>query len=82
MVAKREVTLSKHKNGDDLTLQSIEYWQEQGVAEIFKACWELSVLGFQMQGNNDGLKPLRKDVFVKHRVAWASQSEIAGELES
>ena len=66
----RKVTLTKHSFGEDTTDEDIAYWQEQGVEKIFAACWQLSLLGFEMQGDTSGYGPLDKSVFVKHPVPW------------
>ena len=70
MSNRRNVTLSKHRFGEDLTAEQIQYWQDLGVNASWTAIREVTLLGYLLQGIDLSNEPLRKNVFERRPVPW------------
>jgi hypothetical protein len=70
-MSTRKVTLQRFKNGADISEDSIRDWQEAGIAAIWTATWELSLLGLELRGlNRNSIVPMRSCQILRYRLPW------------
>ena len=65
-----EITLTKKKFGSDDELDSVKFWQEQGIPAIWQAMWEATTLGYAIRGKTINYNC--RDKISKQRVPWLS----------
>lgn len=71
MSKKRDITFSIHPFGEDTDLLSIQNWQREGVASIWKAMYELSIYSYAIRGEYIQDKPMQKECFEIKTAPWA-----------
>lgn len=80
MSKKREVTLTRSsfspEDQEELLQRTIIQWQEQGIAAIWRATWELTVLSYALRGSD-----IRGQSMIKSHEQLIAAPWLAQDLE-
>ncbi|HMO18902.1 MAG TPA: hypothetical protein PKA63_12585 [Oligoflexia bacterium] len=76
---KREITLTKHKFGEDTESSQIQDWQELGVSAIWKASFEILEQWFIMRGLDPEQQRIDRSLIKKYKAPWVKGSELSFE---